>query len=118
MDYTYLLFGCLLAVIGHSVAWFGGNSQFLWDSWKSNPLYSVIVFGIPSNIIFWLASKYLYGETHSIWQIRWIMFAASFPAMYVLSKIFFNETFFTHRNIVTLLLAISIIYVQFHFKGE
>ena len=113
-----LLSGVLLAVTAHSIAWFGSNSQFLWQSWRTNPLYSVILFGIPSNIMFWLASRSIYGETKSIWQIRWIMFAASFPAMYALSKIFLNETFFTNKNILTLLLAIAIIFVQFHFKAE
>lgn len=118
MNHTLLFLGCLLAILGHSVAWFGGNSQFLWESWKSSPLYAIILFGIPSNILFWLASRYIFEETHSIWQIRWIMFAASFPAMYTLSKIFFNEPFFTHRNIITSLLVICIIYVQFYFKGK
>ena len=118
MEHTILILGCLLAILGHSVAWFGGNSQFLWDSWKSNPLYAIILFGIPSNIIFWQASKLLFQETHSIWQIRWIMFAASFPAMYVLSKIFFDEPFFTQKNIITSFLAICIIYVQFYYRGK
>ena len=118
MEHAILIAGCLLAILGHSVAWFGGNSQFLWDSWKNNPLYAVILFGIPSNIIFWQASKFLFQETHSIWQIRWIMFAASFPAMYILSKIFFDEPFFTQKNIITMILAVCIICVQFYYRGK
>ena len=113
-----LLFGCLIAILGHTLAWFGSNSQFMWESWKNNPLYSAILLGIPSNIIFWLAAREIYAGTHSIWQIRWIMFAASFPPMLILSRYYFNETFFNARNIITLLLAIMIIITQFIFRGR
>jgi hypothetical protein len=118
MNYGLLIIGCLVAILGHAVAWFGSNSQFMWESWKNNPIYSVILLGIPSNIIFWLAAKTIYSSTHSIWQIRWIMFAASFPPMLMLSHYYFNESFLNTKNIITLILALSIIFVQFYFRGK
>ena len=118
MDYGLLFIGCLIALLGHTVAWFGSNSQFMWESWKNNPLYAIILFGIPSNLIFWLASKAIFSGTHSVWQIRWLMFAASFPPMLILSNHYFSESFLTTKNVITLTLAVLIIFVQFYIRGE
>lgn len=118
MDPLMLIIGLFVAIVGHTVSWFGSNSQFMWENWKDNPMYAVILFGLPANILFWMSSRYLFAATNSVWQIRWIMFGASFPAMLVLSKLYFNETFFTMRNIVTLFFAICIIGTQFYFRGK
>ena len=118
MNYALIVLGCLMAIVGHTVSWFGSNSQFMWTSWKSNPIYSVIIFGIPSNILFWIASRNLFDATHSIWQIRWIMFAMSFPAMLALNNLFFEESFLNTKNLLTLFFAICILITQFYFRGR
>lgn len=112
MEYKSLLTGLIMGLVGHAMSWFCFNSQMVWSFWKEKPLLSVIVFGIPSNIIFWFATKILRDGSVNLWHIRWTLFAMSFPPAFFLTKVLLNEEFLTTKNIITLFLASCIVFVQ------
>lgn len=116
MDYKLILFGLLLGTVAHSFSWFGMNSQFIWDFWKDRPFMAALLFGLPSNVVFWFASKYVREGTHSVWNVRWLLFAMSFPPMFVLTTTMLGDSFLTTKNMITMLLAICIVIVQFYYR--
>lgn len=116
MDYRLIIYGLLLGTVAHSISWFGMNSQFIWEFWKNKPFMAALLFGLPSNIVFWFASKYMREGTHSIWHVRWLLFAMSFPPMFLLTTTMLGDTFFNVRNVLTLFFAICIIITQFFYR--
>lgn len=116
MDYKLILFGLLLGTVAHSISWFGMNSQFIWEFWKNKPFMAALLFGLPSNVVFWFASKYVREGTHSIWNVRWLLFAMSFPPMFVLTTTMLGDNFLTMKNMITMLLAVCIVIVQFYYR--
>lgn len=118
MDYKLILFGLILGTVAHAFSWFGMNSQFIWDFWKNKPLMAAIIFGLPSNMVFWFASKYIREGTHSIWNVRWLLFAMSFPPMFVLTTTMLGDSFLTLKNLITMILAVCIVIVQFYYRWK
>lgn len=116
MNYNLILFGLLLGTIGHSISWFAMNSQFLWEFWSTRPFLTAILFGIPSNVVFWFASKSIREGMADPWQVRWLLFAMSFPPMFVLTTTMFGDSFLNVKNILTLFFAICIILTQFYHR--
>lgn len=116
MDYKNLAIGFLVGVIAHSISWFGYNAQFVWEMWKSRPLLAALTFGIPSTFLFFIASEYMFKGVSNLWQVRWFFFAASFIPIYLFNSTLLGEAFLNPRNVITSVLAICIIAVQFIFR--
>lgn len=116
MDYKLITYGLFLGAVAHSISWFSMNSQFVWEFWKNKPIVAAIMFGVPSNIVFWFASRYVREATHNTWHVRWLLFAMSFPPMFFLTATILGDTFLSAKNIITLFLAICIVAVQLLYR--
>ena len=116
MDYKLIMIGLLLGIIGHAISWFSMNSQFIWEFWSTKPFLAAVIFGLPSNIVFWFATKYTREAINNTWMVRWILFAMSFPPMFVLTSTIFGDAFVNTRNLLTLFFALCIILTQFFIR--
>ena len=101
--------------LAHISAWFQMNSQFLWAWWKDKPIAAVVLFGIPTGLLFWLAWRMSYSCLESIWSARFIGFGASYLIFPVLTWLLLGETMFTTKTMLCVFLSFLIILIQIYY---
>ncbi len=107
-----LALGICLFAVGQVFAWFQLNYQIMSEWWKGRPLLSALVFGIPASVCFWYAWKNIYDETSAAWSARFIGSSTGYLIFPVLTWYLLNESMFTAKTIICLILAVLIILIQ------
>ena len=113
---TDLSISIILFVIGHILAWYTHNSQFVWEYWKDKPIIANIVFGVPAGLAFWYGTKYCMLATELLWTSRFIAFALSYATFPLMTWWYLGESFFTTKTLICSFLAFLIIAVQLFIK--
>ena len=108
----YLYLGIALFFAGQVFGWFQVNSQLMSDYWKTRPLMSAILFGIPASIFFWYAWKFIAAETSSAWSARFIGSTTGLIVFPILTWTLLGESMFTAKTMICLFLAIVIMLIQ------
>jgi len=111
-----LLLGFLVFCIGHTLAWFQYNSQFVWKWWEDKPLLTVSIYAIPAALCFWFATKLIVGETGALWSSRLLAFSASYLIFPVLTWYFAKESMLEPKTLICVALSLGIIAVQLGWK--
>ena len=112
-----LLFACTLFAIGQTLGWFQLNSQFVWEWWSNKPLLSAIVFSIPTGICFWYGVKIAYEEMGQVvWGPRFLIFSMSYFTFPLLTYHFLNESMFTVKTMICVILSFAIVGIQLFWK--
>jgi hypothetical protein len=114
---THKLFlACLLFAAGQTMGWFQLNSQFAWEWWKDKPLTSVLLYSIPTGICFWYGIRIAYEEMGEVWGPRFLIFSMSYLTFPILTWYFLNESMFTTKTMVCVLLSFVIVAIQLFWK--
>lgn len=108
----------LLIMFSQTLTWFQSNSQFIWPSWEDKPLLSVLVFGVPSCYLFWYVAKYGMASLHSAWDLRFLIFGLSYVSFPILTSYFMHEELFSKKNIVSFILSMFLIMVQYFWRSK
>jgi len=108
--------GFLCFCLGHTLAWFQLNSQFVWEWWKDRPLEAVFLYAVPVGLSFWFGTKFLVEATEELWSSRLIAFAASYMVFPLLTWWLMNESPFTPKTMTCILLSCMIVAVQLFWK--
>jgi FtsH-binding integral membrane protein len=112
-----LLFACALFAIGQTLGWFQLNSQFVWNWWQDKPIFSAIVFSIPTGICFWYGVKIAYEEMGQVvWGPRFLIFSMSYFTFPLLTYYFLNESMFTLKTMICVALSFAIVGIQLFWK--
>lgn len=108
--------GICLYILGHVLAWFQLNSQFVWDWAKNTPFLSVLIYSIPVGVCFLYGTKFCVEETGALWSSRFLAFSASYMAFPVMTWYFLNESMFTTKTMICIFLTICIVMIQIFWK--
>jgi uncharacterized membrane protein len=111
----YFIVGTTLFFVGQILGWFQLNAQNMSEWWKDKAIFSAIVLGVPTSVLFWYGWKYVMLHTGSAWSARFIASAAGLIIFPVLTWVFLGETMFTFKTISCLLLTILIIFIQIYY---
>ena len=110
-----LIYGLLLFLGAHLVTWFQLNGQFLWGWFKENTLLLAIC-GIPISYLYIYGTKYTVDHFDgTMWPARFIGFGVGILVYALLVGIFFKEGI-TLKTLVSLLLSVSLIFIQVFWK--
>jgi|TARA_B110000503_G_scaffold141477_2_gene235166 hypothetical protein len=111
-----LVLGLGLIFIGQALIWFQTNGQFVWDSFKRNPLGLAIVFG---TIISYLLIKGTFFTVRYfdglLWPGRFIAFGLGIISFTALTWYYLGEGF-TTKTVISLLLAVLLVIIQILWK--
>lgn len=110
------IFLSALVFLGHIFAWFQSNSAVILKNITSAPIICSFILAPASGLIFAYATKYLYELTGSIWSVRFISFCIGYFVFIPLSWYFYDESPLTLKNILCILLCISILTIQYIMK--
>ncbi len=109
--------GCLLFILGQTLVWFQLNSQFVWDWWKDKPIPAIIFFSIPASFCFWYGVRMVVGEMNELWGPRLLIFGMSYLTFPLLTWYYMNESMFTPKTMICVLLSFAIIAVQLFWRS-
>lgn len=110
-----MLYGIGFIILGHTLGWFAGNSQFVWEWWKDKPVLATILFGTPAGLAFWWGSKYCFAATGGeLWSVRFIAAVFSYTVFPVMTWYFLGESMLTPKTLICVFLAMSILFVQLY----
>mgnify|MGYP003123160173 FL=1 len=110
-----LIYGLLLFLGAHLITWFQLNGQFLWGWFKENTLLLAIC-GIPISYLYIYGTKYTVEHFDgTMWPARFIGFGVGILVYALLVGIFFKEGI-TLKTLVSLLLSVSLIFIQVFWK--
>ena len=104
MDYR-LIIGFLLFVAAQTVAWYQLNSQFVWEYWKDKAILASLIFSVPVALLFWYGTKNIYSASEALWTCRFLGFASGMLVFPILTWIHLNESMFTLKTTLCLILA-------------
>ena len=111
-----LLQACSLFLLGQTFIWFATNSQFVWDWWKDKPLITALIWSLPVSLAFWWGSKWSYAGLESAWASRLLGFGLSYVSFPILTWLLMGESAFTTKNIVSSLLAFTLVGIQIFWE--
>ena len=109
--------GCSLFILGQTLVWFQLNSQFVWDWWKDKPIPAIIFFSIPASFCFWYGVRMVVGEMNELWGHRLLIFGMSYLTFPLLTWYYMNESMFTPKTMICVLLSFAIIAVQLFWRS-
>jgi len=115
MDYK-LIIGFLLFTAAQTVAWYQLNSQFVWDYWKDKALLSSLVFAVPVSLMFWYGTRFVYDASEALWTCRFLAFSSGMIIFPILTWMHLNESPFSIKTMLCLVLACMIITIQVLMK--
>ena len=115
MNISKIIIATILMIFGQmgSFIQLQGSTKF---GWHEKYLWVILVSSIPISYLYIKSvSLFVEGFGGQIWPSRLIGFAIGIIVFTVLSSIIFNENF-TSKTLISLFLAILIVYVQIFYK--
>ena len=95
------------------IIWYQLNSQLVWEWAKgTKAMWFSALLGIPISLLFWWATKIGYEAFGNLWSIRFMGFATSMLTFPVMTYFYLGEVI-TLKTLITILLAIIIMILQF-----
>jgi len=105
-----------LFVGGQLLSWFQSNALILGGWLQENFALFIILTAPLVAALFALGSKYAYEYFGDLYAVRFVAFSCGYLVFIPLTYFFFNESFFTPKNIISFFLCSAIIVTQFLFK--
>jgi hypothetical protein len=116
-DSTKLIIACSMFATGQCLAWFQLNSQFVWEWWSNKPVLTVLIYSIPTGLCFLLGIRLSYEVMNEVWGPRFLIFGMSYLTFPLLTWHFLNETMFTTKTMICVMLSFSIVLIQLLWKN-
>jgi len=111
-----LLLGISLFILGHVLAWFQLNSQFVWTWARDHPYLMVAAYALPIGVCFLFGTRLVVEETGALWTSRFLAFSASYVAFPAMTWYFLNESMFTPKTLVCIALSVVIALIQIFWR--
>ena len=103
----------ILFFLNNILIWYQLNSQLVWEWAKtSKAMWFSALLGIPISLLFWWATRIGYEAFGNLWSIRFMGFATSMLTFPVMTYFYLGEVI-TLKTLITILLAIIIMILQF-----
>ena len=95
--------------------WVTTNLQLV-EGWKgTNKIWWVIIgCAIPMSLLSAYATRVLYATMDSAWSIRFIGFGTSYFVFPIMTWLLLNESMFTLKTALCIMLSIVILVIQFN----
>ena len=107
-----LLYSFICFVMLQVLSWFATNLQLTEYAGTMKPLMVAVVLAIPTTLCAYYGTKFGYEAFGSAWSIRFFVFAISYLVFPVLTWWFLDESMFTAKTMLCVLLSLLIILIQ------
>lgn len=111
-----LFLGLLLFFIGQALIWIQTNGQFVWESFRKNPLLLAVGFGTIISYILIYATRYTVDHFGGLlWPGRFIAFGMGIISFTFLTWFLLGEGI-TPKTAVSLFISVVLIAIQILWK--
>ena len=111
-----LLIGAGLVFIGQTLIWYQTNGQFVWESFRKNPLLLAVVFGTMISYLLIMGTRYMVAYFDGLlWPGRFIAFGMGIISFTFLTWYYLGESI-NLKTAVSLLLATTLVCIQVFWK--
>ena len=111
-----LLIGMGLIFIGQALIWYQTNGQFVWESFKKNPLALAVVFGTVISYLLIMGTRYVVKYFDGLlWPGRFIAFGMGIISFTFFTWYYLDEGIST-KTLISLLIAITLVSIQILWK--
>jgi hypothetical protein len=100
-----------LLILGNIMCWFQMNSQFIWVWWRDHPVFTVVLYAIPTGLSFYFAWRYAVEALGSLWAAKMLSFGVGTTIFTALTYFMMSEGLDT-KTILCIPLCILIIIIQ------
>ena len=115
MVYRFILYSLMLFVLGQAIVWIQVNGPIIWP-WAKKYKLLLILCGVPITYLFMEATRLaVLGFEGAFWPGRFLSFVSGIIIFSILTYMFCNEGI-NMKTMVSLLLAIGIIFIQLFWK--
>jgi hypothetical protein len=111
-----LMRACAYYGMGQMLAFFQVFSQHIWPWWEGRPVLATMLFGVPAGFFFWFATREAVLAMGEAWGPRMLGFGMSYITFPVLAWYFMNETPFSPKTLLCIILSFCIISIQLFWK--
>lgn len=108
--------GFIMLTLAQILSWFQSNMKILPDTFSNNMIIFAIVISPIISLLFANGVEKLYESDLSLFSIRFIAFGLGYLIFIPLTWYFFGEEIMTLKNIVSFLLCLTLIGIQFYLK--
>lgn len=112
------LLGFLLYFVAQTIAWFQSNGLLIFDWMAENKMLCALVTGPFIAYFFAIGTETMYSYFENLWPVRFLGFASGYLVFIPLTWVFFGESPFTLKNIISFLLCCALILTQFVFDND
>ncbi len=109
-DQVKMIIAIVLFATGQCLVWFQINSQFDW--WAEKPWRGAIIYSVPAGLCFLYGVKLTYEVMNEVWGPRFLIFGMSYFTFPILTWYFLNESMFTTKTMICVLLSFVIVGIQ------
>ena len=108
-----LIHGISLFLMVHIMVWCSTNLQFTKGSLSDKSLLIALCLSIPITICAYFGSRFTYEALNdSAWSVRFIGFGISYLVFPILTWCILNESMFTIKTLLCILLSVAIVCIQ------
>jgi hypothetical protein len=109
-------YGLFFFIVGHTLAWYSTNLQFVSEWWKERPILLCAILSLPTGLAYIYGAKFMMSWHPELWTSRFIAFSISYISFPLLTWYHLGESPFTLKTILCSLLAFTIVMVQIGMK--
>jgi len=106
------LYAFICFVLVQVLAWFSTNFQFTEYAGSTKPIMIAVALAIPTTVAAYFGTKFGYEAFGSVWSVRFFVFAVSYLVFPILTWWFLDESMFTLKTMLCVLLSLLIILIQ------
>ena len=108
-----LLYAFMCFVGVHTLVWFASNSQFISEAWKEKSFWVMIALSVPISLLMYYGTRFGYEALNdSAWGVRLFAYGTSYLTFPLLTWLLLDESMFTAKTLLCILLSIAIILIQ------
>tara|TARA_Y100000310_G_scaffold295628_1_gene327169 strand:- start:1115 stop:1465 length:351 start_codon:yes stop_codon:yes gene_type:complete len=111
-----LIKAAALMAFAQTMVWFQCYSHYVWGWWENKPLHAALIYGIPASMCFWYGTRMAVDVTNEAWVARMLGFGMSYLTFPFLTWYFLNESMFTTKTMLCVLLSAIIVGIQLFWK--
>ena len=111
-----LLICIILYFLGQLLGYFQSNGILMTDWLKNNAWLTCLILGPLTALCFTYGTYYLYQDLQDVYASRFIAFSIGYLIFIPLTWYFFGESPFTLKNMLSLVLCITLISIQAFMK--
>ena len=111
-----LIYTIAIFTVTQIAVWYQTNGQFVWDSFKKNPIGLAVVFGTIISYLLIMGTRFMVRYFDGLlWPGRFIAFGMGIVSFTFLTWYYLGEGI-TTKTLVSLIIAISLVSIQILWK--